>query len=81
MATTDEELSSDERPRRSVLSRSQSLPQLSHHDSGLGSYYGVCPITLTQRSTALVHFTFFIQKIQISGGLFKNKDIKLVKNI
>ncbi|KAJ3627505.1 hypothetical protein MTP99_014879 [Tenebrio molitor] len=40
MATTDEELSSDERPRRSVLSRSQSLPHLSHHDSGLGSYYG-----------------------------------------
>lgn len=43
MATTDEELYSDERPRRSVLSRSQSLPHLSHHDSGLGSYYGVRP--------------------------------------
>lgn len=46
MATTDEELSSDERPsqRRSNvagLSRSRSLPHLSHHDSGLGSYYGV----------------------------------------
>ncbi|KAJ8921714.1 hypothetical protein NQ315_010624 [Exocentrus adspersus] len=42
MATTDEELSSDERPRRGGLSRSRSLPQLSvsHHDSGLGSYYG-----------------------------------------
>ncbi|CAH1115654.1 unnamed protein product [Psylliodes chrysocephalus] len=42
--TTDEELSSDGRPRRSTsasgLSRSRSLPQLSHHDSGLGSYYG-----------------------------------------
>ncbi|XP_050506821.1 monocarboxylate transporter 12-like isoform X1 [Diabrotica virgifera virgifera] len=38
--TTDEELSSDGRPRRSGLSRSRSLPQLSHHDSGLGSYYG-----------------------------------------
>ncbi|KAG5871507.1 hypothetical protein JTB14_027170 [Gonioctena quinquepunctata] len=40
MATTEEELSSDERTRRGGLSRSQSLPQLSHHDSGLGSYYG-----------------------------------------
>ncbi|XP_017769772.1 PREDICTED: uncharacterized protein LOC108557668, partial [Nicrophorus vespilloides] len=40
MATTDEELSSDERTRRQGLSRSRSLPQLSHHDSGLGSFYG-----------------------------------------
>ncbi|KAF5286025.1 hypothetical protein FQA39_LY16467 [Lamprigera yunnana] len=40
MATTDEELSSDERPRRNMLSRSRSLPHLSHHDSGLGSYCG-----------------------------------------
>lgn len=42
MATTDDEPSSDEnRPRRHVLSKSRSLPQLSQHDSGLGSYYGV----------------------------------------
>ncbi|KAK9874571.1 hypothetical protein WA026_005404 [Henosepilachna vigintioctopunctata] len=42
MPMPDEELSfSDaDRPRRSGLSRSRSLPQLSHHDSGLGSYYG-----------------------------------------
>ncbi|XP_056642669.1 monocarboxylate transporter 12-like isoform X1 [Diorhabda sublineata] len=38
--STEEELSSDGRPRRHGLSRSRSLPQLSHHDSGLGSYYG-----------------------------------------
>lgn len=46
MATTEEELfSSEERQQKgnnnAVLPRSRSLPHLSHHDSGLGSYYGV----------------------------------------
>lgn len=46
MATTEDELfSSEERQQKSnnniALSRSRSLPHLSHHDSGLGSYYGV----------------------------------------
>lgn len=46
MATTEEELfSSEERQPKSnnniTLSRSRSLPHLSHHDSGLGSYCGV----------------------------------------
>ncbi|XP_060524135.1 monocarboxylate transporter 2-like isoform X2 [Cylas formicarius] len=40
MAVTDDELSCEDQPRRNCLSRSRSLPQLSHHDSGLGSYYG-----------------------------------------
>lgn len=40
MATTDDDFFKDDRHRRSGLFRSRSLPQLSHHDSGLGSYYG-----------------------------------------
>lgn len=41
MTIIDDELSiSDDRPRRSGFSRSRSLPQLSQHDSGLGSFYG-----------------------------------------
>ncbi|XP_076252048.1 monocarboxylate transporter 12-like isoform X3 [Rhynchophorus ferrugineus] len=59
MAVADDELSSDCRPRRSGLTRSRSLPQLSHHDSGLGSYYGLqgsgadeVPISRTARLVA-----------------------------
>ncbi|KAK9701176.1 Major Facilitator Superfamily [Popillia japonica] len=40
---TSEEFSSDDQPPRRqqhAFSRSQSLPHLSQHDSGLGSYYG-----------------------------------------
>ncbi|XP_030752675.1 monocarboxylate transporter 12-like isoform X2 [Sitophilus oryzae] len=57
MALTDDDLSSDCRPRRIGLPRSRSLPQLSHHDSGLGSYYGGSgadepPISRTARLVA-----------------------------
>ncbi|XP_066258048.1 monocarboxylate transporter 10-like [Euwallacea similis] len=40
MAAANDEHSSTERSRPCGLSRSRSLPQFSHHDSGLGSYFG-----------------------------------------
>ncbi|GJQ88239.1 hypothetical protein Trydic_g13227 [Trypoxylus dichotomus] len=42
MPTSEELTSEDQLPRRQqhAFSRSQSLPHLSQHDSGLGSYYG-----------------------------------------
>lgn len=63
VTTEDELFSSDqERPPNNknniALTRSRSLPHLSHHDSGLGSYCGVGLVEVSARFERDSNFQF-----------------------